>query len=44
MVNLGGGVPTRTDARLLEELVRRLDGVVRVESSLSWDVDDAELP
>lgn len=44
VVILGGGVPTRTDARLLEELVRRLDGVVRVESSLSWDVDDAELP
>ena len=39
-VSLGGTMPTRTEARLLEELARRLDGVVSVDSSLEWKLDD----
>ncbi len=35
-----GEIGTRTEARLLEELVRRLDGVVRVENGLTWRIDD----
>lgn len=40
VVTLTGEVPTRTDARLLEELVGRLDGVIRCDSDLSWSFDD----
>lgn len=40
VVSLGGQVPLRSDARLLDELVRRLEGVVRVESRLTWVEDD----
>jgi CBS domain-containing protein len=40
VVTLTGEVPTRTDARLLEELVSRVDGVIRYESDLSWSFDD----
>ncbi len=35
-----GEIGTRTESRLLEELVRRLDGVVRVENRLTWRIDD----
>ncbi len=42
VVTFTGQIGTRTEARLLEELVRRLDGVVRVENGLSWRIDDAE--
>ena len=38
---LSGTVPTRTDARLLEELTRRLEGVVRVSSEVGFDLDDS---
>jgi CBS domain-containing protein len=41
VVLFSGEIGTRTEARLLEELVRRLDGVVRVESELTWRIDDA---
>ena len=44
IVHVGGTVPTRTDARLLEELVGRLEGVVRVEAELEWRVDDTVSP
>lgn len=44
IVAIGGELPTKTDARVLEELTRRLDGVVLVDSSLSWKVDDTKLP
>lgn len=44
IVALGGELPTKTDARILEELCRRLEGVVSVDSSLSWKVDDTKLP
>jgi osmotically-inducible protein OsmY len=40
IVRLAGRLPTRTDRRLLEEMVRRIDGVVKVESDLSFDVED----
>jgi CBS domain-containing protein len=40
VVLLSGTLPTRTDKRLLEEMVRRIDGVVRMESEVSFEVDD----
>ncbi len=42
VVRFEGEIGTRTEARLLEELVRRLDGVVRVENALTWRIDDAQ--
>ncbi len=36
-----GEIGTRDEARLLEELAKRLDGVMRVENKLSWRLDDA---
>lgn len=42
-VSLRGSVPTKTDARLLEELVDRLEGVVGVTADLSWSQDDTVL-
>lgn len=39
-VNLEGSLPTRTEARMLEALARRSDGVVSVESKLTYDMDD----
>jgi CBS domain-containing protein len=44
VVTLTGELPTRTEARLLEELARRIDGVIRVESNLRFEVDDAVAP
>jgi CBS domain-containing protein len=44
IVALGGELPTKTDARIFEELCRRLEGVISVDSSLSWKVDDTKLP
>jgi CBS domain-containing protein len=44
LVGIGGELPTKTDARILEELTRRLEGVVSVDSSLTWKVDDTKLP
>lgn len=40
IVVLSGCLPTRTDKRLLEEMVRRIDGVVRMESAVTFEVDD----
>jgi len=40
VVMLSGTLPTRTDKRLLEEMVRRIDGVVRMESEVAFEVDD----
>lgn len=40
VVTLIGEIGTRTEAALLEELARRLDGVVRVENRMTWRVDD----
>jgi CBS-domain-containing membrane protein len=40
VVTLIGEIGTRTEAALMAELTRRLDGVVRVENRLGWRVDD----
>ena len=40
VVELSGQVPNRSDARLLEELVGRIEGVIRCESDLVWSFDD----
>ncbi len=40
VVSLSGRLENRTEAHLLEELTRRIDGVIRVDSSLSYEVDD----
>ena len=39
VVKLSGEVATRSEAKMLEELTNRLDGVLRVESDLSWAGD-----
>ena len=44
LVSLAGELPTRTEVRLLEELSRRLDGVVAVSNELTWRLDDTKLP
>ncbi len=40
VVTFVGTIGTRTEARLVEELARRLDGVVGVENQLDWRIDD----
>ena len=40
IVTLDGEMENRTEAHLLEELTRRVEGVVRVESNLTFEVDD----
>ncbi|MDX1691258.1 MAG: CBS domain-containing protein [Acidimicrobiia bacterium] len=42
VVHLGGRLENRTEVQLLEELTRRIAGVVRVESELEFLVDDRE--
>ncbi len=42
VVTFVGTIGTRTEARLVEELARRLDGVVGVENELDWRIDDTE--
>jgi CBS domain-containing protein len=37
-----GQIGTRTEARLLTELASRLDGVIRVDSRLTWRIDDTD--
>ena len=41
VVTITGTVPARSDARLLEELAVRVEGVVSVNADLSWERDDA---
>ncbi len=43
VVTLDGELSTRTESRLLEELVRRLDGVVNVLNRVRWQHDDTKL-
>ena len=43
VVRLFGKIGTRTEVRLMEELTRRLDGVVDVDNELEWRIDDTEL-
>ena len=40
VVRLGGRVPRRSQARVLEKLTGALDGVVAVDSRLDWHLDD----
>lgn len=40
VVTLDGEVAIRSESRLAEELVRRVDGVVAVNNHLSWSADD----
>lgn len=42
IVTLTGDIGTKNEARLLEELASRLDGVLRVESTLAWRLDDSQ--
>ncbi len=42
-VTLTGKLETRSDAQLLVELARRLDGVVSVVDHLTWDVDNTKM-
>jgi CBS-domain-containing membrane protein len=44
VVRLEGTVPRRSDADILPHLVRGLDGVVDVDSSLEYSLDDRHLP
>ncbi|MBN2113481.1 MAG: CBS domain-containing protein [Acidimicrobiia bacterium] len=43
VVTLEGELENRTEAHLLEELARRIAGVVRVESRLRYKIDDRKL-
>jgi len=43
VVTLEGELENRTEAHLLEELARRIAGVVRVESLLRYKIDDRKL-
>ncbi|MFV1999257.1 MAG: CBS domain-containing protein [Acidimicrobiia bacterium] len=43
VVTLFGKIGTRTEVRLMEELTRRLDGVVDVENKLQWRIDDTAI-
>ena len=38
-----GRLPTRSDAQLLVDLTRRLDGVASVKDGLTWKVDNTKL-
>jgi CBS domain-containing protein len=42
VVTFKGEIGTRNEARLLEELARRLDGVMRVQNDLTWRLDDID--
>jgi hypothetical protein len=40
VASIRGQVPRRSDARIVEEMTRRLDGIVQVEADLTWELDD----
>jgi osmotically-inducible protein OsmY len=40
VVSFAGEIGTLTEAEMLDELVLRLPGVVRVDNGLTWRVDD----
>ncbi len=42
VVTLDGAVETRSDARLLEELAVRIEGVISVESNVQYERDDTK--
>ena len=39
VVTLSGEIETRTDAEMLPKFVRKVAGVVAVESTLTWRID-----
>lgn len=41
-VTLAGQLETRSDAQLLVELTRRIDGVVSVKDNLTWEIDNTK--
>lgn len=43
VVDISGELPTRTDARLLEAMVQRTDGVIRAEFDVTWKIDDTQV-
>jgi CBS domain-containing protein len=42
-VRLDGKLETKSDATLLEDLVKRVDGVVSLEAHLTWEIDNTKL-
>lgn len=42
VAQISGHVPSRSEARILEELSSRVEGVVAVESSVTWTHDDTK--
>lgn len=42
VTQISGHVPSRSEARVLEELASRVEGVVAIESSLTWAHDDTK--
>ena len=40
VVTFSGEIGTRNEARILTELSRRLDGVMRVDNQLTWRIED----
>lgn len=40
VVRVAGELPAKSDARMLEAMVQRTDGVIRAEFDLTWRVDD----
>jgi CBS domain-containing protein len=42
-VTLSGRLETKSDATLLEDLAKRVDGVVSVKTALTWEVDNTKL-
>ena len=42
VAQISGHVPSRSEARILEELASRVEGVVAVESSVTWTHDDTK--
>ena len=42
VAEITGHVPSRSDARILEELATRVEGVVAVEASVTWTHDDTK--
>ena len=42
-VSMAGRLETKSDAHLLVEMTKRLDGVVSVSDSLTWEVDNSKV-
>lgn len=42
-VELHGRLETKSDAVLLEDLTKRVDGVVSVDSDLAWEIDNSKV-